>query len=322
MAGRRMAWRGRGARQVATWIALATLVAGAAACGTGPWNDGRNVAGSCDTVPAEDVTPGARSVASPTKLLVFVIENRSRDEMCDVMRVAFGPDYQPGLAMNYRAIRHPSLPNYLAIVAGSTFGVGDDAPPSEHRLQGPTVFGRALSNGKSAKVYVEGMLTNCSPTNGGRRYAVRHNPWAYFGDERQACNRYDVPLHDLRPDVAAGRLPNAGLVVPDLCNDGHDCSLATVDAWLGEQLGLVTSGPDWRAGRLAVVVTADEDDGSQDNRVLTALMHPSLPARTVLAPLTHYSLGRLYSEVLGVPPLREAAYAPSMAQAFELSLTP
>jgi phosphatidylinositol-3-phosphatase len=322
VAGRRMTWCGQGPRQLVAWIALATLIAGAAACGAGTWNSDRGVADSCDRVPAQGGIPGAQSVTRPTKLLVFVIENRSRDEMCDMMRATLAPDNQPGFAMNYHAVGHPSLPNYLAIVAGDTFDVEDDAPPSEHRLRGPTVFEEALANGKSAKVYVEGMVVNCSRTNGGRKYAVRHNPWVYFSDERLACNRYDVPLHDLRSDVDAGRLPNAGLVVPDLCNDGHDCSLATVDAWLGEQLRLVTSGRDWRTGRLAVVVTADEDDGSQDDRVLTTLMHPSLPARSVPAPLTHYSLSRLYSEVLGVPPLREAAYAPSMADAFRLQLAP
>jgi len=320
VAGRRLESRKRRPRLLAAGIAMATAITGTGACGGGLWNRER-LGDSCESASAGDTNPGVQDTASPTKLLVFVVENHSRDQMCDLLRESLAPDHLPSLAMDYRAVRHPSLPNYLAMVAGSTFGVADDAPPSDHPLRGPTVFKQALSAGKSAKVYAEGMPTNCSPTNQGGQYAVRHNPWTYFEDERQDCKRFDVSLRRLVPDVEAGRLPNAGLVVPDLCNDGHDCPLTTVDAWLAEQLHLVISGPDWRTGRVAVVVTADEDDGSEDNLVLTALLHPSLAVRVVETPLTHYSLSRLYSEVLGVRPLREAAYAPSMAEAFHLQLT-
>lgn len=256
---------------------------------------------------------------SPTKLLVFVVENRSRDQMCEQLSATVGSDNPLGLATGYHAVAHPSLPNYLAIVAGTTFDVEDDRPPSELRLRGRTVFGQALSVGKSAKVYAEGIPRTCAAEDVDR-YAVRHNPWVYFVDERRECARYDVSINQLAKDVELGLLPHAGMVVPDLCHDGHDCSLTTVDAWLDEQIQRVMSGPDWRSGRLAVVVTADEDDGSQDNRVLTVLMHPRVRVRLVNTPFTHHSLSRLYSEVLGVRPLRGAAYAPSMADAFGFRL--
>jgi acid phosphatase len=110
------------------------------------------------------------------------------------------------------------------------------------------------------------------------------------------------------------------MVVPDICHDAHNCSLAIADAWLQQEVGLAMSGPDFRAGRLAIVVTADEDDGSQDNTVLTVVVHPSLRHRVVASPLTQLSLSRLYTEVLGTAPLRDAAAAPSMATAFHLPL--
>ena len=80
------------------------------------------------------------------------------------------------------------------------------------------------------------------------------------------------------------------------------------------------SGPDYRAGRLAIVVTADEDDGSQGNTVLTVVVHPSQHGDVVTTPLSHLSLSRLYTEVLGVPRCARAATAPSMAAAFHLPL--
>ena len=80
------------------------------------------------------------------------------------------------------------------------------------------------------------------------------------------------------------------------------------------------SGPDFRSGRLVIVVTADEDDYSQGNTVLTVVVHPSVHGEVVSTPLSQLSLSRLYSEVLGLSPLRQAASAPSMATAFHLPL--
>jgi acid phosphatase len=67
-----------------------------------------------------------------------------------------------------------------------------------------------------------------------------------------------------------------------------------------------------------VVITADEDDRHQDNLVLTSALHPSLKHVVVTAPLTHLSLSRFLSEVVHQPPLRDAAGAPSLGEAFGL----
>jgi acid phosphatase len=69
-----------------------------------------------------------------------------------------------------------------------------------------------------------------------------------------------------------------------------------------------------------VVITADEDDGSQGNKVLTVVMHPSQQSRVVRRRLTHYSLTRLYEDVLGARHLGRASGAPSMSAAFRLPL--
>lgn len=278
------------------------------------------VLGGCGaSEPSAPVTFASAAPSKVTKLLVFVVENHALDQMRADMpyTAALGQEY--AVATSYRAITHPSLPNYLAMTGGSTFTVTDDAPPSSHTIDQPSVFGQALSLGKTAKVYAEGMPANCATEDSGA-YAVKHNPWAYYLSERSACAQDDVPASELSTDAADGRLPNAGMVIPDLCNDAHDCDLAVADRWLRTQIEAVMAGTDWRAGHLAVVVTADEDDRQQDNLVLTAVAHPSMHAAVVSTPLTHYSLARLYSEVLGAAPLGEAAAAPSMATAFGLDL--
>ena len=267
-------------------------------------------------------TPGATSSPGPptlvTKLVVLMVENHSLDQMRGRMPFTAGLADRYAYADHYTAIRHPSLPNYLAILGGSTFGVGDDDAPRIRRVRGTSIFGAAIAHGRTARLYAEGMPSRCATSDGGQQYAVKHNPWAYFVDERGQCRTDDVPLDALTSDVTSGQLPNAAMIIPDLCNDAHDCDLPTADRWLRERISELTSGPDWTSGRLAIVVTADEDDHHQSNTVLTAVLQRDLRHRVVHTALTHYSLSRLYAEVLGVQPLREAARAPSMATAFGL----
>ena len=269
------------------------------------------------------VTSPATSPAAtpgPTKVLVFLVENHSLAEMQSQMPWTAALAARYGYATSYHALTHPSLPNYLAIAGGSTFGVQDDANPSSHPLTGPSVFGEALAHGQTARLYAEDMPGTCVTSPAGT-YAVKHNPWAYFVDERSACDRYDVPLTTLASDASAGSLPDAGMVVANLCHIAHDCPLGTADAWLRDHVGPVLAGPDFTSGRLVVVITADEDDRSADNAVLTVVAGDDLPGHQVVtAPLTHLSLSRLYAEVLGFVPLRGAATAPSLANAFHIPL--
>jgi acid phosphatase len=251
-------------------------------------------------------------------VLVFVVENHSLDQMREQMPYTFALAQQYGYATSYRALTHPSLGNYIAIAGGSTFGITDDRNPVAHQLPGPSVFSQAIDAGRTAATYAEGMPGNCALTNGGDQYVVRHNPWTYFVDDRADCGRYDVPADQLQAAVDSGQLPNIALVIPNLCNDAHDCSLATADDWLRTTVESVLAGPDWTSGRLAVVITADEDDHRQDNLVLTAVLHPSLHQAVVDAPLTHLSLSRFLSQTVHQPPLRDAADAPSLGDAFGL----
>jgi hypothetical protein len=268
--------------------------------------------------PGSPTTSAAES-GGASKLLVFVVENHSLTEMRSQMPWTYRLGEHYGYAIDFQALTHPSLPNYLAIAGGSTFGVTDDDDPSAHQISGPSVFGEALAHGRTARVYVDAMPAPCTLTNVGE-YAVRHNPWTYFVDERAECQANDLPLGSFAGDVRSGHLPDAGMVVPDVCHDAHDCSLATADAWMQQEVGLAMSGPDFRSGRLAIVVTADEDDGSQGNVVLTILVHPTVRGVVASIPLSHLSLSRLYSEVLGLSPLRDAATASSMTSAFRLHL--
>lgn len=285
-----------------------------------------NAAGSdtaSDTVTVSAAPPTQATTVS--KLLVVIEENHSLSEMQAQMPYLNGLSQQYAYATNYSAIRHPSLPNYLSIAGGSTFGVTDDAEPSSHKISGPSVFSQATDAGLTAHTYAETMSGNCVLTgNTDKGYAVKHNPWAYFVDDRTDCGKYDTPSTNFLTDAANNQLANVTFLVPNKCNDAHDCSLGTADSWLKKQLPTVLASSDFTSGKLAVVVTADEDDQTQSNKVLTTVLQSSLDGahQVVSTALTHYSLSRMLSQVSGSTGLNNAASAPDMAAAFGLTVGP
>ena len=308
-------------------VRRAVVLAGAlllTACSAGPGpgaSAGRTPTPTIAMPPSASAPAAVASAGVVEKMLVFIVENHSFDEMESEMGSVAGLGDQYGYAQDYSALTHPSLPNYLAIAGGDTYGVTDDDAPSVHPILGPSVFGRTLASGGTAKTYADAMTSPCQQDNGGT-YAVKHNPWGYFVDERDLCDQYDVPLGALAADIDQGALPSVGLVVPDLCNDAHDCPLSQADAWLAEQIDHVLQGPDWASGRLAIVVTADEDDQTQDNRILTVVAHPGLAHTVATTPLTHYSLARSLADVAGVAPLGNAATAAPLLESFGLTAAP
>jgi hypothetical protein len=288
---------------------------------------------SSDTTVVPTVSPTATSAspsptstpppATATKVLTIVEENHNLAQMSSGLPYLFGLAQRFSYANGYTAITHPSEPNYLAIAGGSTFGDTTDHNPA-FQVHGSSIFGQALAAGKTARLYAESMTTPCQQNSSGN-YAVKHNPWASFADERAQCQAGDLPMGGvgsgaLATDIAAGRLPDAGIMVPNMCNDAHDCALSTANTWLAQWLPAILAGSDYTSGRLVVVVTGDEDDRNGGNKVLTVVLHRSLDGahRVVSSALTHYSLTGLYDAVVGTPKLGAAATAPDMRSAFQL----
>jgi len=300
-------------------VLATTVVAGLLTAGCGSPSSPR----ATDTGAADTAAPVASSsaprAAQPkvTKLLVFVEENHSLAQMKKGMPYTFGLAKKYGYATRYRAITHPSLPNYIAITGGKTYGVADDADPSSHQLKGRSVFGQALARGRTAGLYAQSMPGTCATTPSDP-YAVKHNPWAYFVGERSGCRAHDLPMTAFGGDVTAGTLPRVGMVIPDLDHDAHDGTLKKADRWFKSVMTKVFAGPDWQSGHLAVVLTADEDDRAHGNRVLTVVIHRSQKNHVVEKRLNHYSLTRLYDDVAGLPYLHRAKGATSMTKAFGL----
>ena len=217
-----------------------------------------------------------------------------------------------GVATNYTAVAHPSLPNYIALTSGGTQGVTDDSPPSAHPLTAPSIFSQLGLGGWRA--LNESMPVTCD-TSDAYPYAVRHNPAAYFTNIASQCALQDVPLLAV-PDISAPFT----FITPNVCSDMHDCSVSTGDTWLSQKLPLILGSPEYLSGTTAVVITWDEDDTSANNHIATIVISPSTPAGTQSSTaFTHYSLLRSTEAMLGLSLLGNAATAADMRSAFNLS---
>ncbi|MDX6309245.1 MAG: phosphatidylinositol-3-phosphatase [Nocardioidaceae bacterium] len=269
-------------------------------------------------VPAVASSANASIQLHPSKVLVVMEENATYVKAHAAMPYLVSLGVRYGYATHYTAITHPSLPNYLAIDAGSTFGITDDKLPSAHPLNVSSVFDQAIAAGHTGKTYAETMPTNCGPVNSGA-YAVRHSPWPYFTPtpSHTNCMAHDVPATGFLADARANALPTAGMLTPDENGDAHDGTLGQADAWLQARLPTVIASSDFTSGRLAVVVVFDEGAGTSQT-VMSVVLDANLHGLVVTKALNHYSLSRFYSQTIGVTPLLKAATAPDMRAAFGL----
>ena len=247
-----------------------------------------------------------RQVPAFDHVVVVVLENKARRQVLgNPDAPAFNAFARTGAVLTaYRGVTHPSLPNYLALVSGSTHGISSDCTSC-------TVAGRSLADtlearGLTWKAYAEGLPRAgwTGPARG--RYAKKHVPFLYFRRvlERPARLRRIVPLAQLSRDLAADRLPNFALVVPDLCHDMHDCTVATGDAWLKRFLPPLLKLPG-----TAVFVVFDESSTGDPGVPALALASLVRAHSYYASAMSHYGLLRTIEDGFGLPLLGRSARA-------------
>src|SRR4029077_7105199 len=230
------------------------------------------------------------SSANPRHVFVIVMENHSASEaLTGPFTASLAQRY--GVAHNYHAITHPSVPNYLALTSGSTWGFSDD---SYHVLPKKDLGTQLTSAKISWRAYMD-RLTSRGRLDNPVAYDPGHNPFAYYGGQ---CPANVLPLTDLSADLS-GSTPRFVWITPDMCHDTHNCSVAAGDSWLQKEVGQITSSSAWKSGGV-LFITWDEDDGSTDNQVLTLVVAPGVSHRASNRRYTHYSLLATMEDLLGV----------------------
>ena len=257
--------------------------------------------------------PAARPAPDVTRVVLVIEENHEFGQVIGSRRAPFLNRLAAHgtLLTRYFAVTHPSLPNYVALVAGSPLGIHGDC----HRCQRP---GRNLVDQLERahitwKAYYQSLPAPCSAVVRAGAYANKTNPFVHLDDVRASIARCQqvVPLDRLRTDLRRGRLPRFVVIVPDLEHDMHSGSVGRADGFLRRLDRELAASPSWRPGTL-LVVTFDEGISSRGvhgrggGHVATIVAGPGVRPGRDPAPYSHYALLRSIERRFGLLPLRNA----------------
>ena len=255
---------------------------------------------------------------------VFVVTEENTDYSgvtSSSMPYLTGLAAQYGLATQYYANTHPSIGNYFELATGQVL-TNDDGSSTIENV--PNIVRSLVGAGKTWKSYAESIPNACYLGGDTGNYARKHNVFALLSDVAndptgQACNI--VPFTQFATDLANGTLPTFSNIVPDLCNDAHDCSLGTADSWLQTNIAPLIASPVFQQDGLLIIVF-DESGGDNTlggGRVYWTAISPSKSKRGYQSTTTyqHPSTLRLILKGLGVNVFPgAAATAPDMSEFF------
>jgi hypothetical protein len=254
---------------------------------------------------------GAATAAAPIPtfdhVVVIVFENKEATSVLGNRAAPTFNSYARRYAKltRYYGVTHPSLPNYLALVSGSTQGITSNC--TDCVVDAQNLADTIEASGRTWKTYAEGLPAPGFLGAFKGRYAKKHNPFAYFRDiaEDPARRARLVPLARLAADLRAGKLPSFSLVVPDLCHSMHDCSVSVGDAWLRSQVGKFLKLP-----KTVVFVVFDEGGTSIRGGGHTAALALGTAVRSgsrFTRVTGHYGILRTVEQAWGLPLLGHSA---------------
>jgi len=226
-----------------------------------------------------------------------------------------------GLATQYYADTHPSIGNYFMMTVGDTITNNDSYAQT---VSSDNIIRHLVAAGKTWKAYAEDLPsvgdTTVDLDNG--TYASRHNPVVYLTDVHDNATQAQnvVPFTQFASDLTGYTFPNYSFIVPNLCNDAHDCSLGTADAWLQTHIDpLVRSSAFQQDGLLIILFDESGSDNTNGGgRIVWAVVGSKVKKGYQSTTLyQHASTLRLTAKVLGLTSFpNQAASAPDMSEFF------
>jgi acid phosphatase len=233
--------------------------------------------------------------------LVVVLENHGYGQVIGSPDAPFINSLagRGALFTNAHAVTHPSEPNYLALFSGSTQGVTDDSCP--HQFSAPNLAAGLRAARDTFAGYSENLPGTGSPVCAAAVYARKHVPWTNFSNVPPSVSQ---PFGAF-PAGEFARLPTVSFVIPNICDDMHDCSVAVGDSWLRAHIGPYAA---WAMTHDSLLVVAwDENDGSPGNQIPLIFAGQMVRPGRYGQPVTHYSVLSTIEAAYGVPRTGHAA---------------
>jgi phosphatidylinositol-3-phosphatase len=265
------------------------------------------------TSPPAPTGTAVAAVPQPAHTVVVVFENHAYGQVIGSPDAPYLNELaRHGAVFTHSyAITHPSEPNYLALFSGSTHGVTSDSCP--YTFNSPNLASDLLRAGKTFTGYAEDLPAAGSQLCLDGEYARKHVPWTDFSDLPASVSQ---PFSSF-PVSSFASLPTVSFVIPDLCNDMHDCSVRTGDSWLRANL---SGYANWAMTHDSLlIVTFDEDDGTQVNQIPTIFVGQQVRPGSYSERITHYSVLATIEAAYGLPRDGSAAAASPIADIWQRS---
>jgi phosphatidylinositol-3-phosphatase len=250
---------------------------------------------------ASSTAPGVGVVPRPRRTVVVIFENHAYSQIIGSPQAPYinALAHQGALFTSSYAVTHPSEPNYLALLSGSTQGVTGDQCPTT--LRTPNLAADLIGAGLGFAGYAEGLPAAGSLACESGDYARKHVPWADFSNVPRSVSQPFTKF----PLAGYSRLPAVSFVIPNLCHDMHDCPVSTGDAWLRDHLRSYTSWAMTHDSLL--IVTWDEDDSGHSNHIATIFVGQQVRPGRYGKPIDHYNVLRTLEQAYGLPHRSQAA---------------
>lgn len=203
---------------------------------------------------------------------------------------------------NFYAEVHPSQPNYIAMIAGSTFGYKTD---KNINIDDRHIGDLLEEAGKKWKVYAEDYPGKCFLGAKSGKFVRKHVPFLSFRNIQESPERCAniVEGHDLATDLAQNSLPDYALYIPNMDNDGHDTGVAFADNWVANTF-LQNYPEESFPENTLVVFTFDESSWSGGNRIYTVFTGPMVEQGKVYNErIDHFDLLKTTEALLGLTDL-------------------
>jgi hypothetical protein len=258
----------------------------------------------------------ADGVPAFSHVFLIVLENREANAVVDSPEAPYLASLASRYAVadGYYGVTHPSLPNYLALTGGDTFGVSSNC--TDCPIHSPNLADQLEEHHKNWTAYLEGFPGGCFTGAWADGYAKKHNPFMYYTSITQSperCTR-QVPLSQLQHDLAQDSVPDFVWITPNMCHSMHDCLTRVGDDWLKSIVPQIRASRAW-ANRGVLFIVWDEGTTSAGccgqlggGRVALFAISPlSKPGYRNTMPSNHYALLRTIEDAWSLGRLRHAA---------------
>jgi hypothetical protein len=226
-------------------------------------------------------------------IFVIMLENHSQSSVIDDPNAPFitGLAHQYAMADDYYGVTHPSMPNYIATIAGDNFGLQDDNDQNVVNLDRPNLVDQLEAQHIRWDAYMEALpsdkLARFNPSSADPVYSKKHNPFVLFDDVKSDPARmaHVRNYSQMAADLNSPAAPQFVWITPDQCNDMHggvydavpgypetpcpygstkddanDAALKQkADAFVHTAVDTITSSHAWTR-RSAIVIVTDEND--------------------------------------------------------------